>query len=53
MNARLFIAERQKTALANPCQFAQQCAQPRYRFVMSPMKGVRCTAVLTVNIGEE
>jgi hypothetical protein len=36
-----------------PCELAEQCANPRYFFRVSPAQGVSCGVRLTVNVGKE
>jgi len=43
------INRARQIALATPCQYAEQCADPRYYTNVKP----GCGVVLTVNIGEE
>lgn len=47
------VIQQRMTALAKPCEHAEQCANPRYFFAVYPAQGVRCGVVLTVNVGEE
>jgi hypothetical protein len=53
MKFKLVAAEQCMTALAMPCEVAEQCANSRYFFAVYPAQGVRCGVVLTVNVGEE
>lgn len=47
------VVQQRMTALAKPCEHAEQCTNPRYFFAVYPAQGVRCGVVLTVNVGEE
>jgi hypothetical protein len=48
------VVERQRRfAIANPCQEAMQCADPKYHFTVYPAQHVACGVGLTVNIGQE
>lgn len=50
---RTIIYGQRRIALANPCEQAEQCVDPRYRFTATPYPGLNCGLVLTVNIGQE
>jgi len=42
----------QRTAITNPCEFAEQCSNPIYRCLYS--KGpYQVSVILTLNVGEE
>lgn len=46
------FARQQKVALSNPCQFAEQCSDPRY-FSSVMAYDFRMGVGITVNVGEE
>lgn len=46
------MTEQQQTAIAHPCQFAEQCAHARYLRI-THQGNLTITVTLTVNIGFE
>lgn len=53
MNFKRLALHHRAVALANPCELAEQCVDPRYFFETHPMQGIRCVVGLTVNVGQE
>jgi hypothetical protein len=47
------VTQQRATALAHACEFPEQCASPRFMFIVNPAQGVQCGVNLTVNVGEE
>jgi hypothetical protein len=46
------MTEQQQTAIENPCEFAEQCANRRYAAAFD-MGDLRISVLLTLNVGEE
>lgn len=46
------VSDQQTIAILNPCEFAEQCNNQRYAKAYRVGKFL-CTALLTVNVGEE
>lgn len=53
MSFRQVVAQQRMQALAYPCEFPEQCANPGFMFTVNPAQGVQCGVNLTVNVGEE
>lgn len=53
MSFKDVVTQQRMTALANPCELAEQCYDDRYFFEVCPAQGVRCVVGLTVNVGQE
>ena len=46
------MIEQQMVAIENPCEFGEQCSDPKYQKVVF-VEGMTASIILTVNVGEE
>jgi hypothetical protein len=53
MSFKEVVQTQRRRAITNPCQYAMQCANEGYMFMVRPAQGISCGVNLTVNVGEE
>lgn len=53
MSFKTVVAMQRMRALASPCEFPEQCANPAFMFTVNPAQGVQCGVNLTINVGTE